>query len=98
MSKETKVVMNKKEVVQNMAEKTGGSSKDAEKYLKAFIETVSEALKEEKEVQLVGFGTFKTAERTARTGRNPLNGQEIHIAAKKNVKFKAGKTLSNLIK
>ena len=46
-------------------------------------------------MQIVGFGTFEVAERPARTGRNPMTGKTIEIAASKSPKFKAGKALKD---
>ena len=62
--------MNKTELVAAMAEQAGISKKDAEAALKAFTDTVSKELKKGGKVQLVGFGTFETSTRAARTGRN----------------------------
>ena len=84
--------MNKTELVAAIAEKTELSKKDAEKALKAFTDVVAEELKK---IQLVGFGTFEVAERPARTGRNPMTGKTIEIAASKSPKFKAGKALKD---
>ena len=66
--------MNKVELVAAIAEKSELTKVDAEKALKAFIDTVTEELKNKGKVQLVGFGTFETSERAARTGRNPQTG------------------------
>ena len=85
--------MNKQELVSAMADKSGLTKADSEKFVKAFEETVKEALAEGDSIQLIGFGTFSVSERAARTGRNPQTGKEIQIAAKKVVKFKAGKAL-----
>lgn len=85
--------MNKMELVESMAEKAGLPKKHAEKALKAFIDTVTEELKNGEKVQLVGFGTFETTERAARQGRNPKTGKTIEIAACIAPKFKAGKQL-----
>ena len=49
-------------------------------------------------VQLVGFGTFEAVERAARTGRNPLTGEVLEIAASKTPKFKAGKAFKDAVK
>ena len=87
--------MNKTELVAAMAEKTELSKKDAEKALKAFTDVVAEELKKGEKVQLVGFGTFKVAEREAREGRNPRTGETMTIAASKSPKFKAGKALKD---
>ena len=89
--------MNKAELVAVMAEKAEISKKDAEKALKAFTDVVAEEMKKGEKVQLVGFGTFETSERAARTGRNPQTGAEMKIEASKAPKFKAGKALKDLI-
>jgi len=89
--------MNKTELVAAMAEQAGISKKDAEAALKAFTHTVSKELKKGGKVQLVGFGTFETSTRAARTGRNPQTGKEMKIKASKAPKFKAGKALKDLV-
>lgn len=89
--------MNKTELVAAMAEKTELSKKDSEKALKAFIDVVTEELKKGEKIQLVGFGTFETAKRAARTGKNPQTGKEIKIAASIAPKFKAGKALKDTV-
>jgi DNA-binding protein HU-beta len=87
----------KADLVNAMAEKAGLSKSDAEEALKAFIETVTGALKSGDKVALVGFGTFSVGERAARTGQNPQTGQKIEIAAAKVPKFKAGKALKDAV-
>ena len=85
--------MTKVTLVAKIAEKTGLSKKQAELALGAFIDSVTEALKEGDKVQLMGFGTFEVKERAARTGRNPSTGATIEIPASKTPTFKAGKGL-----
>ena len=85
------------ELVSAIAEKSELSKKDAEKALNAFIEAVTDELKNGSKVQLVGFGTFETSDRAARTGKNPQTGAEIKIAACKAPKFKAGKALKDSV-
>lgn len=85
--------MNKVTLVAKIAEKSGLSKKQAEQALGAFIDSVTEALKEGDKVQLMGFGTFEVKERAARTGRNPSTGATIEIPASKTPTFKAGKGL-----
>jgi DNA-binding protein HU-beta len=87
----------KADLVNAMAEKAGLSKSDAEEALKAFIETVTGALKSGDKVALVGFGTFSVGDRAARTGQNPQTGQKIEIAAAKVPKFKAGKALKDAV-
>lgn len=89
--------MNKTELVTAMAKETGVSKKDTEAVLKAFIDVVSEELKNDGKVQLVGFGTFEVAHRAAREGRNPQTGEMMPIAASKAPKFKAGKALKDIV-
>ena len=91
-------IMNKTELVASMAEKAGITKKDAEKALAAFVDSVAAELKAGGSVQLIGFGTFKVAERAARTGINPKTGDKIEIAASKAPAFKAGAGFKNAIK
>ena len=83
--------MNKSELITSMAEKSQLTKKDAELALKAFIDSVEEALEKGEKVQLVGFGTFETRERAAREGRNPRSKEVIKLAASTVPVFKAGK-------
>ena len=80
-----------------IAEKAEISKKDSEKALKAFVDVVTEQLKNDDKVQLVGFGTFEVSKRAAREGRNPQTGKTMKIAACKAPKFKAGKALKDAI-
>lgn len=83
--------MNKVTLIAKIAEKSGLNKKQAEMALAAFVDTVTEALKEDDKVQLMGFGTFEVKERSARTGRNPATGATIEIPASKIPAFKPGK-------
>lgn len=89
--------MNKAELVGLVAEKAGLSKKDAEKAVVAVFEGIQETLVAGDKVQLVGFGTFETRERGARTGRNPRSGETIQIAASKVPAFKPGKALKDAV-
>ena len=89
--------MNKNELITAMSKKANMSKVDTEKALKAFIDTVTEELKNGGKVQLVGFGTFEVAERAERQGRNPKTGEAITISASKSPKFKAGKALKDIV-
>lgn len=89
--------MNKTELVAAIAEKAEVSKKDSEKVLKAFVDVVTDELKNGEKVQLVGFGTFEVSERAAREGRNPRTGETMTIEASKAPKFKAGKALKDAI-
>ncbi|MDU1414310.1 MAG: HU family DNA-binding protein [Clostridium sp.] len=89
--------MNKSELIAKMAEKSGLTKKDNEVVLKAFIESVEEALESGEKVQLVGFGTFETRERAARVGRNPRTKEEIQIPASNVPVFKVGKEFKDRV-
>ena len=89
--------MNKVELVAAIAEKSELTKVDAEKALKAFIDTVTDELKNGGKVQLVGFGTFEVAKRAERQGRNPKTGEAITIPASKSPKFKAGRSLKDIV-
>lgn len=89
--------MNKVELVTAIAEKSELTKVDTEKALKAFIDTVTEELKNGGKVQLVGFGSFEVSERAERMGRNPKTGETITIPASKSPRFKAGKALKDAI-
>lgn len=89
--------MNKNELVAKVADQSGLSKKDAEKALAAVIDTITAALVAGEKVQLVGFGTFETKQREARTGRNPRSGETIEIPAASLPAFKAGKALKDAV-
>ncbi len=91
--------MNKTELIEVIATKTGVVKKQAEDMIEAFTEIVTEELKNDREVVLAGFGAFSAKERKAREGVNPRNPSEkIHIPAVKVPKFKAGKALKDALK
>ncbi|UFS71974.1 HU family DNA-binding protein [Geomonas sp. RF6] len=89
--------MTKAELVDAVAKSANLSKGAAEKAVGAFINSVSEALKNGDRVTLVGFGSFEVSDRQARTGRNPQTGSEINIAAAKVPKFRPGKALKDSI-
>lgn len=86
--------MNKTELVNAVSEKSGLSKTDAQKAVDAFMDVVSEALKEGDKVALLGFGTFSVAEKASRTGFNPRTKEKIEIPARKVAKFKPGASLN----
>ena len=89
--------MNKTELIAEVANKAGLSRKDAEKALGAVVETITEAVVKGDKVQLVGFGSFETKQREARTGRNPQTKETIEIPATRVPVFKAGKALKDAV-
>ncbi len=90
--------MTKTELIEKMSKDSDISKAAAGKALDSFIDGVKKSLKKGNKVTLVGFGTFSTAKRKARKGRNPRTGEVISIKASKNPKFSAGKAFKDAIK
>ncbi|MFA6820308.1 MAG: HU family DNA-binding protein [Bacteroidaceae bacterium] len=85
--------MNKTELVNAIAEKAGLTKIDAKKALDATIAAITESVKKDDKVALVGFGTFAVVKRAARNGINPATKKAIKIPAKNTLKFKASSTI-----
>ncbi|MGL5013687.1 MAG: HU family DNA-binding protein [Bacteroidales bacterium] len=86
--------MNKSELINVMAEKSGLTKEASKKALEAFVESVTEELKEGGKISIIGFGTFSVSERAERVGTNPSTKEKIVIAAKRVAKFKPGADLA----
>ncbi len=86
-------MINKYDLIEEMADKANIPRKSAEAALMAFTNAVTEALMAGEKVQIVGFGTFETIVRSEREGRNPRTGEVMTIASSKAAKFKPGKVL-----
>ena len=89
--------LNKSQLIAAVAEKSGLTRKDAEKAMGAFVEVVTEALKANDKVQVMGFGTFEVRERAEHQGINPATMQTITVAASRKPVFRAGKALKDSI-
>ena len=89
--------MNKQDLINKMASEAGITKLAAKAALQAFEHGVTEALANGDTVQMVGFGTFSTTQRSARTARNPATGEAVQVPAKTAVKFKAGKGLAEAV-
>ncbi|PSJ45743.1 DNA-binding protein HU [Zobellella endophytica] len=89
--------MNKSQLIDKIADGADITKAAAGRALDAFVDAISDSLKEGESVSLVGFGTFEVRERAARTGRNPQTGAAIEIAAAKTPAFKAGKALKDAV-
>ena len=89
--------MNKAELIDAVADKSGLSKADAGRAVDTVIDVISKALKKGEKVSLVGFGVFSVRKRAARKGRNPKTGAEIKIPAGKTPAFKAGKALKDSV-
>ena len=89
--------MNKTELIEAIAASADLPKAAAGRALDAVVDAITEALKKDDQVVLVGFGTFAVKERAARTGRNPQTGKPIEIAAAKIPSFRAGKALKDAV-
>ncbi len=85
--------MNKKEIIAEIAEKTGLAQKDVHTFLDGFVEVVKKAMGKGEDVSIVDFGQFCVAERAARKARDFRTGKQMKVPAMKSVKFKPGKAL-----
>jgi len=83
--------MNKTQIVEKVAKNMSMSKAAAERTVNSFLTEVKKGVKKDKEVSIVGFGTFKVKSRKARMGRNPQTGKPLKIKASKSVGFKPGK-------
>ncbi|MEI7474432.1 MAG: HU family DNA-binding protein [bacterium] len=89
--------MNKEELVKEISKKSKVSQKQAAEILAATLETIEKSVAKGKKVTLVGFGTFESRKRQARSGRNPQTGKELKIPAKTVPAFTAGKKFKELV-
>jgi DNA-binding protein HU-beta len=89
--------MKKDDLVIFVSEKAGITRKAAGETINAVLEGISSALEKGDSVSLIGFGSFKVVERSAREGRNPRTGEKIHISASRTVKFTPGKVFKQRV-
>jgi DNA-binding protein HU-beta len=89
--------MNRKELIEALANTTGKTKAEAERNIAALIEIITNTLQKGDSVSLVGFGSFEVRKRAARNGRNPKTGAEVKIKASKVPAFKVGATLKAVV-
>ena len=89
--------MNKNDLVQKLAERTGLAKIDAQKAVDGVFDVITECLKSGDEVRVTGFGVFVVSSRAGGKGRNPQTGAEITIKASKAPRFRAGKPLKDAL-
>lgn len=90
--------MNKNELIDAIAAEAGATKAESGRILEAFINQVTKAVAGGDKVTLVGFGTFQSAQRAAKTGRNPKTGKTLEIPASVAPKFSAGTTFKARVK
>ena len=91
-------VVKKQDLANALAEEYGISKKDATAYVQSVFDTIADTLKNDGTVDVFGFGKFTLAQRSARTGINPMTKEKIEIPASKSVKYKPAKTLKDAVK
>jgi DNA-binding protein HU-beta len=89
--------MNKSELIDAIAQRTDLSKAAAKSAIDSYHDTVLEELKAGRKVDILGFGSFSTSERAARTGRNPKTGEALKIKASRVPKFRPGKALKDSV-
>ena len=92
------MTVNKTQLIERIANKTGSSKSDAQKFFEEFLDTVTGSLKNGEDVQITGFGKFYVQKRESREGINPQTKQKMTIPASKVPKFTAGNALKDSIK
>ena len=90
--------MTKQDLIAKIAKDTGSSKAGAAAALESMIDGITRSLKKGDAITFVGFGTFKTAQRKARTARNPQTGAAIKIPKRRVVRFSAGKSLKDAVR
>lgn len=89
--------LKKADLVANVMQKASLSRADSKRAVDAILEGIEDELREGNKINLVGFGSFQVKDQAARTGRNPQTGEDIHIPAKKVVRFSPGKGLKEAV-
>ena len=90
--------MNKQELIAKIAKDTGSSKAGAAAAVESLIDGITRSLKKGDAITFVGFGTFKTSQRKARTARNPQTGAPIKIPKRRVVRFTAGMSLKHAVR
>lgn len=96
--------MNKTDLVEKVARKTGMTLRDSKIVVDAIFSTVPKEgiiateLNAGRKVQITGFGTFQIRKRKKREGRNPQTGEPIQIPASRFPSFSAGRTLKDRVR
>jgi DNA-binding protein HU-beta len=94
---EEELVVNKTELVEQIAERAEISRREAESAVDAALKTIEEQLARGGEITLTGFGKFHVSDRGARMGRNPQTGAPIEIKASRVPRFSAGSKLKQVV-
>ena len=89
--------MTKADIVELIAEKTGFTAKDVKVVVEQFLEEIKSCMKDDKHLEIRGFGTFKVKNHKARKARNPKTNEEVQVPSKRKAFFKVSRELNNLL-
>ena len=89
--------MNKNDLIASVASSAGLSKSDSTRAIESLLDAVTNSLKRDEKVSIVGFGNFSISHRKATVGRNPRTGESIQIPASKRSKFTVGKALKDAV-
>lgn len=89
--------MNKTELIEAIAEKTGKTKKDVKEISESLFECITNEMAKGNKVQLIGFGTFDTTDRKEREAKNPKTGEKIIVKACKVPRVKFGKNVKDRV-
>jgi DNA-binding protein HU-beta len=88
----------KADFIDKVADRSGLSKRDAAKAVDAFLDSITDALKQGDAVSFTGFGKFSAQQRAARQGVNPRTGERVQIPAATVPKFSAGSQLKQALR
>ena len=91
-------VKTRDDLAQELAKREQITVSAAREEVRWFFDAISESLQKGDEVRIHGFGAFKTAQRAARTGRNPRTGEAVRVPARRVVRFSPSTSLSSALK
>ena len=91
------MALTKAEIAAHLSEEVGLSKRDAKEFVESFFEEIKATLADGEAVKISGFGGFELKDKTERPGRNPKTGEDIPIAARRVVTFRAGQKLKELV-
>jgi DNA-binding protein HU-beta len=90
--------VNKQQLVAKIAKDVDLSKTAAAAAVDSFIDGITKALKKGDTITFVGFGTFKTSVRKARTARNPQTGASVNVPKRRVARFTAGSALKKAVR
>jgi integration host factor subunit alpha len=91
------MALTKAEISNHLSEKIGLSKREAKEFVETFFEEIKATLENGEAVKISGFGSFELKDKDERPGRNPKTGEDIPIAARRVVTFRAGQKLKELV-